>query len=70
MKQYKYFEIPYDATKDLLFQINEVCKRFNTRFHSMGQKVSPVRTMSGNPKVEIVLIFEVCENVPLCEPKN
>lgn len=62
---YKYLEIPYDSKKELMPQLNDICKKYpGTRFHSMGQKINPnvkLTDAQGRmlpPQVQIVLIME------------
>jgi hypothetical protein len=56
---YEYIEIPYDVKVDFLVQLNSICsKNPGYRFVTQAQKMSPVRTFSGQSKVELMLIFE------------
>lgn len=58
---YEYLEIIYDPHREFLDQVNSICKaRANTRFHSMAQKLSPIRDLkTGQPKMDMVIIFEI-----------
>jgi hypothetical protein len=63
MKCFNYKEEPLSMRIPLLDQINEEGER-GWRFHSMAQKIQPVKSLSlagqpfGQPKVDIVLIYE------------
>jgi len=60
LMEYEYIEVPYNQQKDLMVQLNELCKaRPGARFHSMGQKMTKVRSITGQPTMEIVLIMEI-----------
>jgi hypothetical protein len=56
---YEYIEIPYDVKVDFIVQLNTICRKNpGYRFVTQAQKMSLVRTLNGQPKVELMLIFE------------
>lgn len=62
MPIFGYKEVPFNPAKELIPQLNEFCANNpGYRYHCMAQKIT-AKTMdfrTGQPKVELVLIFEV-----------
>lgn len=73
MPIFGYCEVPFNTSKELIPQLNEFCKDHpGYHYHCMAQKIS-ARTMdfkTGQPKIDLVLIFEVCFEPSLVDKPN